>query len=156
MPELGDLVRAAVEAAQADEAVEAYAEESRQTEASALRGEVEGLEFAESRGVGVRVIRDGRLGYAYAADPSIDEARATVGRARENAALTEPDEFNVLPAAEPAPAIPELFREDSADVYPHGLAARGEERERDDQIHAEERGEGREKSEAPAAVEARE
>jgi PmbA protein len=62
------------------------------------------------------VIRDGRLGYAYAADPSIDEIRATVGRARENAALTEPDEFNVLPAAEPAPAIPELFREDSADV----------------------------------------
>jgi PmbA protein len=116
VPDLGEFVRAAVEAAQADEAVEAYAEESRQTEASALRGEVEGLEFAESRGVGVRVIRDGRLGYAYAADPSIDEVRATVGRARENAALTEPDEFNVLPAAEPAPAIPELFREDSADV----------------------------------------
>ncbi|HEY7762897.1 MAG TPA: TldD/PmbA family protein [Actinomycetota bacterium] len=116
MPDLGELVRAAVDAAKADESVEAYAEESRQTEASALRGEVEGLEFAESRGVGVRVIRDGRLGYAYAADPSIDEIRATVGRARENAALTEPDEFNVLPAAEPAPAIPELFREDSADV----------------------------------------
>jgi PmbA protein len=116
VPDLGELVRAAVEASQADEAVEAYAEESRQTEASALRGEVEGLEFAESRGVGVRVIRDGRLGYAYAADPSVDEVRATVGRARENAALTEPDEFNVLPAAEPASAIPELFREDSADV----------------------------------------
>ncbi len=116
MPDLGELVRAAVDAAQADESVEAYAEESRQTEASALRGEVEGLEFAESRGVGVRVISDGRLGYAYAADPSIDEVRATVGRARENAALTEPDEFNVLPAAEPARAIPELFREDSADV----------------------------------------
>jgi PmbA protein len=116
VPDLGELVRAAVDAAKADESVEAYAEESRQTEASALRGEVEGLEFAESRGVGVRVIRDGRLGYAYAADPSIDEIRATVGRARENAALTEPDEFNVLPAAEPAPAIPELFREDSADV----------------------------------------
>ena len=116
MPDLGELVRAAVDAAKADESVEAYAEESRQTEASALRGEVEGLEFAESRGVGVRVIRDGRLGYAYAADASVDEVRATVGRARENATLTEPDEFNVLPAAEPAPAIPERFREDSADV----------------------------------------
>jgi PmbA protein len=116
VPDLGEFVRAAVEAAQADEAVEAYAEESRQTEASALRGEVEGLEFAESRGVGVRVIRDGRLGYAYAADPSVEEVRGTVGRARENATLTEPDEFNVLPAVEPAPAIPELFREDSADV----------------------------------------
>ncbi|MGZ8629876.1 MAG: TldD/PmbA family protein [Actinomycetota bacterium] len=116
MPDLGELVRGAVEAAEADEAVEAYAEESRQTEASALRGEVEGLEFAESRGVGVRLIRDGRLGYAYAADPSVDEVRQAVGRARENAALTEPDEFNVLPAAEPITAIPSLFREDSAQV----------------------------------------
>ena len=116
MPDLGELVRSAVESAQADEAVEAYAQESRQTEASALRGEVEGLEFAESRGVGVRLIRDGRLGYAYAADPSVDEVRKAVGRARENAALTEPDEFNVLPAAEAVTPIPALFREDSAEV----------------------------------------
>jgi predicted Zn-dependent protease len=43
------------------EQVEAYAEEGRQTEVSALRGEVEGMTFAESRGLGVRVIRDGRL-----------------------------------------------------------------------------------------------
>jgi PmbA protein len=116
VPDLGELVRAAVEAAESGEAVEAYAEESRQTEASALRGEVEGLEFAESRGLGVRLIRDGRLGYAYAADPSSDEVRVAVGRARENASLTEPDEFNVLPGAEAAPAIPELFRKASADI----------------------------------------
>ena len=115
MPDLGELVRAAVEAAKGDEAVEAYAEESRQTEASALRGEVEGLEFAESRGVGVRVIRDGRLGYAYAADASVDEVRATVGRARENATLTEPESsscWSVPPgplatsSTFPAPGLP--------------------------------------------------
>lgn len=116
MPDLGDLVQAAVEAAEGDEAVEAYAEESRQTEASALRGEVEGLEFSSHRGVGVRLIREGRLGYAYSADPSIEEVLHAVGRARENAALTEPDEFNVLPAASAFTPIPELFREDSADV----------------------------------------
>lgn len=116
MPDLGDLVRAAVEAAGSGEAVEAYAEESRQTEASALRGEVEGLQFAESRGLGVRLIRDGQLGYAYAADPSLDEIRAAVARARENASLTQPDAFNVLPDAQTAAAIPELFRKDSADV----------------------------------------
>jgi PmbA protein len=62
------------------------------------------------------MIRDSRLGYAYAADPSVDEVREAVVRARENAALTEPDEFNVLPAAEPAAEIPELYRADSADV----------------------------------------
>ncbi len=116
MPDLGDLVRAAVDAADGAEAVEAYAEESRQTEAKALRGEVEGLEFAESRGVGVRLIRDGKLGYAYAADPSIDEVREALARARENAMLTEPDEFNLLPAAVVFTPIPELFRGDSAGV----------------------------------------
>ena len=116
MPDLGDLVRAAVDAADGAEAVEAYAEESRQTEVKALRGEVEGLEFAESRGVGVRLIRDGKFGYAHAADPSIDEVREALARARENAMLTEPDEFNLLPAAVAFTPIPELFREDSAEV----------------------------------------
>jgi PmbA protein len=118
VPDLGDLCRAAVEAAESGEAVEAYAEESRRTEASALRGEVEGLEFAESRGVGVRVVRDGRLGYAWAADPDADEVRRSVRRASENAALAEPDEHNVLPEPAPWTAIPELYREASADVAP--------------------------------------
>ena len=116
MPELGELTRAAVEAAQGDEAVEAFAEEGRTTEASALRAEVEGLTFAEQRGVGVRLISSGRLGYAWAADPSLDEVRQTVRRARENAALAEPDEFNVLPSAEPISPISELFHAASAEV----------------------------------------
>jgi PmbA protein len=116
VPDLGDLCRAAVEAAESGEAVEAYAEESRRTEASALRGEVEGLAFAESRGVGVRVIREARLGYAWAADPDADDVRELVRRARENAALAAPDEHNVLPDPAPWEPIPELFRERSADV----------------------------------------
>src|ERR1051325_5053818 len=73
--ELRDLVQAALGAATDGEQVEAYAEEERRTEVSALRGEVEGMTFAESRGVGVRVIRDERLGYAWAADPTEDEVR---------------------------------------------------------------------------------
>lgn len=116
MPDLDALVKAAVEAAEGDDAVEAYAVEERQTEASALRGEVEGLTFSESRGVGVRVVRDQRLGYAWAADPSLDEVRDAVHRARENAALAEPDEFNGLPGFEPADPMPDLFRGESAAI----------------------------------------
>ncbi|HYJ59991.1 MAG TPA: TldD/PmbA family protein [Actinomycetota bacterium] len=116
MPDLRDLARAGVDAARPGEQVEAYAEESRRTEVSALRGEVEGMQFAESRGVGVRVIADGRSGYAWAADPAEDEVRDAVGRARENAALAEPDEFNGLPEAEPFTPMPELFREASAAI----------------------------------------
>ena len=47
MPELGMLVHAAAEAADHDEQVEAYAEEGRQTEVSALRSQIEGMTFAE-------------------------------------------------------------------------------------------------------------
>ncbi len=114
MPDLAELCAAAVEAAQDEEAVEAYAEESRRTEVQAHKGEVEGLTFAESRGVGVRLIDGGRLGYAYAADPSVDEVRTAVGRARENARLATGDEFNALPTAPRAEAIPSLFRADQA------------------------------------------
>jgi PmbA protein len=116
VPDLGDLCRVAVEAAESEEAVEAYAEESRRTEAKALRGEVEGLEFSESRGVGVRVIRDARLGYAWAADPDTDEVRDVVRRARENSALAAADEHNVLPEPASWTPIPELFREASAAI----------------------------------------
>jgi len=114
--DLRELVRNAVEAAEDADQVEAYAVEERQTEVSAHGGEVEGMTFAESRGVGVRVIRDERLGYAWAADPTPDEVRATVERARRNAALAEPDPANGLPDAAPVEPMPELFREASAAV----------------------------------------
>jgi PmbA protein len=111
MPDLSELAAAAVAAARGDEAVEAYAEETRHTEVRAHRAEVEGLTFSESRGVGVRLIAGGRLGYAYAADPSLDEVREAVERARENATFASEDENNVLPAAATAEPLPSLFRE---------------------------------------------
>ena len=114
MPELADLCAAAVEAAEGAEQVEAYAEEQASTKVEAYRGEVEGLSFSESRGVGVRVIVGGRLGFAYAADPSLEEVRTTVARARENAALATPDEHNVLPATEPIEPMDGLFFESLA------------------------------------------
>ena len=114
MPDLRELARVALSAATPGEQVEAYAEEERQTEVSAHRGEVEGMTFAESRGIGVRVIRDGRLGYAWAADPSADEVREAVARARSNAALAEPDPSNGLATVEAVVPMPELFREASA------------------------------------------
>jgi PmbA protein len=109
-PDVVSLCRLAVEAARDDEALEAYAEETRRTEVEVRRGDVEGLTFAESRGVGVRMVVEGRLGYAYAADPSPGEVREAVARARENAAVATPDEHNVLPGAAPAEPLPELFR----------------------------------------------
>lgn len=114
MPELAELVAAAVEAAEPAEALEAYAERSAKTEVDAHKGEVEGLTFAESRGVGVRVIRDGRLGYAYAADPSLEEVRRAVAQARENAGFATPDEHHVLPEPRPIEPLGALFDAEQA------------------------------------------
>jgi PmbA protein len=112
--DLNDLAALAVAAARDGEAVEAYAEESRHTDVEARKGEVEGLTSAESRGVGVRVIAGGRLGFAYAADPSDDEIVATVERARENATLGTEDENNVLAEASEYEPIEGLFFDEQA------------------------------------------
>ena len=108
-PELDELCRVALDAAAEGEAVEAYAAEGRRTSVKARAGEVESLSFAESRGLGVRVVLDARQGYAYATDPSPDEAADLVRQARENARLGEPDDAFGLPPSEPIEALDGLY-----------------------------------------------
>jgi PmbA protein len=123
VPDLRDLVTIAVEEGRTGEQVEAYAEESRRTEVEAHRGAIEGLTSAESRGLGVRVISSGRLGFAYVADPAPDEVRLTVDRARENAELATADEHNALPAAASYEPIEGLYFEEQASMAPEAKVA---------------------------------
>ena len=99
--DLLELARRAIGSARAGEAVEAFALWGRETEVKVYNGEVEALVSSESRGVGVRVIAHGRLGYAYAADPEPNELSEVVEQARTNAALASEDEGNVLPDPQP-------------------------------------------------------
>jgi PmbA protein len=130
MPELAALTSAALEAAGSAESVEAFAEESRRTEVDARRGEVEGLTSAESRGLGVRVIVNGRLGFAYVADPSTEEARRAVERARENASLASEDGNNGLPEAALHEPIDGLYFAEQAAMPPWDKVALALELER--------------------------
>jgi PmbA protein len=116
--DLAELCRAALAAAEDGELAEAYAGESRKTEVKARRGDVESLSASETRGLGVRVIREGRLGYAWAADPEPAEAAELLAAARAGAAHTTPDEANVLPEPAEAEPIPDLFREGQASLGP--------------------------------------
>ncbi|MGH2784413.1 MAG: TldD/PmbA family protein [Actinomycetota bacterium] len=125
--ELLALARGALDAAKKGEAVEAYAAWGRETEVKVYEGEVESLTSAESSGVGVRVISDGRLGYAYAADPSREELAGLVEKARTNAALAAPDEGNVLPEPRPIPPLegillPDLLSASAEDKVKLALA----------------------------------
>ncbi|MDP8960461.1 MAG: TldD/PmbA family protein [Actinomycetota bacterium] len=120
-PQLLDLVLAVIERARPGEQVEAYAVRSAKTEVDALRGEIDALTSAETRGVGIRVIVEGRQGYASSAvvtEGGLDEA---IAEARSNAQVATPDEANELPQPEEPPVIADL-------VHPAFLSTRVEEK----------------------------
>ena len=123
MVDLGDLCRAALAGAAGVEEAEAYALESDRTEVRARGGAVDVLTSAASRGLGVRVIVGGRMGYAWAADPTTQEAEALLEAARGAAEHATADEANALPAAATAEDLPGLFREALAAVGPERKVA---------------------------------
>jgi PmbA protein len=116
--DLDDLSRAAIDGAEGGEQVEAYAAESRHTEVKARQERVDALTQAASRGIGVRVVTGGRLGYAWAADPDVEEARTLLAAAREAAASSTPDQANGVAPARDADPIPALFRPSVVDLDP--------------------------------------
>jgi PmbA protein len=104
-PDLLEFVQRIAGRAEPGESVEAYAVDETTTRVEVAEGAVDSLSSAETRGVGIRVIRDGRRGYAYTADVAdagLDEALAA---ARANAAVATPDEANVLPGPVPVPTL---------------------------------------------------
>jgi PmbA protein len=106
---MSDLLRLAEQiAAQArpGEQVEAYVSRGSETSVRVYQGELEQFTSAQSEGVGVRVIRDGRTGFAYAGtlDPTVvgevlSDARDNVqfGTSDEWAGLAVPDGVAVQP-----------------------------------------------------------
>lgn len=118
MPEPEPLVAARRVALQArpGEQVEAYVARSRETEVSVLRGDVEALTVAEQFGIGVRVLVDGRQGYASAGSLDPDSLDDTLAEARDNARFSAPDPWQGLPTREEATAVApprlDLWRDD--------------------------------------------
>ena len=94
--DIGDRV---VAMARDGEQVEAVVSRGRETEIKAYEGEIESLSSAQSQGVGIRVIANGRQGFAYAATFDADVLAETLAEARDNASFATPDEF--LGLAEP-------------------------------------------------------
>ena len=90
---IGDRV---VALAREGEQVEAVVTHSRDTEVRVYEGEIESLSSAETQGLGVRVVVDGRQGFAYAGTLDNDVLAETLAEARDNAIFAEPDEFNGL------------------------------------------------------------
>jgi PmbA protein len=102
-------VRLAAEA-NGDEDIEAYLVHDRSFEVKTYNDEVESLSSAEPRGAGLRVVRGGRVGFAYTTNLTDDGLRSVVDMARANADYTSEDE---------AVALASAWNENPADV--HGL-----------------------------------
>ena len=72
MAELIDIADRVIGWASADEQVEVFVVHERETEVRAYEQQVESLMVAESQGVGIRVVRDGRQGFAHAGTLDLD------------------------------------------------------------------------------------
>jgi PmbA protein len=115
--ELADLAAKVAAEAVAGEQVEAFVGSSTSTSVRVHGGEIESLTQASSSGIGVRVVRDGRQGFAYAGslDPAV--IAEVLADARDNATYAEPEEWVGL--AEPDGVTPvelDLWRDALADM----------------------------------------
>ncbi|MBC9784916.1 TldD/PmbA family protein [Heliobacterium chlorum] len=97
---MGELARQMVERAQSKGAQlsEAYGLDSKDLTIEVSKGVVETMKLAEDRGIGIRVFKAGKMGYAYTSDLTEAAIEATVDRALANAAFTGEDPFWRLPA----------------------------------------------------------
>jgi len=100
--ELLALVRKIAGEARPGEQVEAYAARSQGTEVKVFGGEVESLAAENLEGVGVRIVVDGRQGFAWAGSLEPDVVAETLAEARDNAGFGSPDEYLGLPGPDEA------------------------------------------------------
>jgi len=119
MSDLGQIARDIAAHAETGEDLEAYVVRTRDTEIEVLGGDVESLSVSGVEGVGVRLVRDRRLGHAWCGTLDPEAIADAVTEARDNARFAEPEDWVGLPTVEDAagPAVElDLFRSDLADV----------------------------------------
>ncbi|HEV7887151.1 MAG TPA: TldD/PmbA family protein [Acidimicrobiales bacterium] len=107
MSELPELAEGVLGRARTGEEVEVYVARSRETEIKAYDGDVESLSSAASAGIAVRVVVDGRQGFAYTGALDSAALTETLEEARDNARFAGVDEHNGM-ASPDGVAPPEL------------------------------------------------
>jgi PmbA protein len=101
------LARGVLDGARTGEHVEVVVSRATSTTVKVYDGSVESLTSAGSSGAGVRVIRDGRQGFAHCGSLDPDVLADTLDEARDNAAFGQPDEFNGLAEPDGVAAVPQ-------------------------------------------------
>ena len=120
-----------VSMAQPGEHIEAYVSRDAETDIRVYEGQVEHFVAAQTEGVGIRVIRDGRTGFAYAG--VLDEAAVAevLAEARDNVQFGTPDEWAGLAEPDGVDVIEQdLWSEALAEYSTDGKIALAKELER--------------------------
>jgi PmbA protein len=113
--DLLELASSVASSARAGEQIEAYVVRAQDTSVRVYEGEIEQLASARSEGIGVRVIVEGRQGFAYAGALTTDAIADALADARDNVTFGTPDEFNALAVPDGvAMATLELWNDDMA------------------------------------------
>jgi PmbA protein len=124
MSELLALAAKVAGAAGAGEQVEAFVGRSSSTSVKVHGGVIESLTQATSAGIGVRVIDDGRQGFAWAGSLDDDVIAEVLAEARDNVAYAQPEPWVGL-------AEPDGVEPPPIDLWREGLAAQPTERKVD-------------------------
>jgi PmbA protein len=114
-PELLTIADRVVAQARPGEQLEAFVSRGGDTEVRVYQGEVEHFVSAQAEGIGIRVIRDGRTGFAYAGTLQESAIAEVLAEARDNVQFGTVDEWAGL--AEPdgvAPTEQQLWNDELA------------------------------------------
>ena len=100
------------------EQIEAYVSRGGETSIRIYEGEVEHFVSAQSESVGIRVVRDGRTGYAYAGTLDEKVLHEVLAEARDNVQFGTPDEFAGLAEPDGVPVVKQELWSDELAAYP--------------------------------------
>ncbi len=93
---------------------EAYLSYNREFSAEVREGQTETIKVALDRGLGLRVVKNGKVGFAYTSDLEKASLKNIADQAIANARETAADPYRIFPS--PSPLYPELELYDSAVV----------------------------------------
>ena len=117
--------------AQPGEHIEAFVSRDAETDIRIYEGEVEHFVAAQTEGVGIRVIRDGRTGFAYAGVLDETAVAEVLAEARDNVQFGTPDEWAGLAELDGVDVIEqELWSDALAEYSTDGKIALAKELER--------------------------
>lgn len=117
-PELQAIADRVVAQANCGEQVEAFVARGVETDIRIYEGEIEHFVSAQSEGIGIRIIKDGRTGFAYAGTLDAAAIASVLADARDNVAFGTPDEWAGLAEVDGVDVIAQELWSEALASYP--------------------------------------